>query len=61
MNEALKTAAAVLIFVMALTVSFNMFSKAKATADSKVKVVWVAKGESIPTTAEANSLCFRIL
>ena len=36
-------------------------NKAKATADSKVKVVWVAKGESIPTTAEANSLCFRIL
>lgn len=34
---------------------------AKTTADSKVKVVWVAKGESIPTTAEANSLCFRIL
>ena len=36
-------------------------NKAKATADSKVKVVWVAKGESVPTTAEANSLCFRIL
>lgn len=34
---------------------------AKTTADSKVKVVWVAKGESIPTIAEANSLCFRIL
>ena len=32
--EALKQAAAVLIFVMALTVSFNMFSKAKATADA---------------------------
>ena len=36
-------------------------NEAKTTADSKVKVVWVAKGESIPTTAEANSLCFRIL
>ena len=36
-------------------------NKAKTTADSKVKVVWVAKGESVPTTAEANSLCFRIL
>ena len=38
-----------------------MANTAKTTADSKVKVVWVAKGESIPTTAEANSLCFRIL
>lgn len=35
--------------------------EAKTTADSKVKVVWVAKGESVPTTAEANSLCFKIL
>ena len=32
--EALKTAAAVLIFVIAITVSFTMFSKAKATADA---------------------------
>lgn len=34
---------------------------AKTTADGKVSVVWVAKGETIPTTATANSLCFRIL
>lgn len=39
----------------------TLANTAKTTADSKVKVVWVAKGESIPTTAEANSLCFRIL
>lgn len=32
--EALKTAAAVLVFVIAITVSFTMFSKAKTTADS---------------------------
>ena len=32
--QALKTAAAVLIFVIAITVSFTMFSKAKATADA---------------------------
>lgn len=32
--EALKQAAAVLIFVIALTASFNMFSKAKETADA---------------------------
>lgn len=32
--EALKTAASVLIFVIAITVSFTMFSKAKATADA---------------------------
>lgn len=34
--EALKTAAAVLIFVMAITISFTMFSKAKQTADAVV-------------------------
>ena len=39
----------------------TLANEAKTTADSKVKVVWVAKGESVPTTAEANSLCFRIL
>ena len=32
--EALKTAAAILVFVIAITVSFTMFSKAKTTADS---------------------------
>lgn len=32
--EALKTAAAVLIFVIAITVSFTMFSRAKTTADA---------------------------
>ena len=32
--EALKTAAAVLIFVIAITVSFSMFSRAKTTADA---------------------------
>lgn len=32
--EALKTAAAVLIFVIAITISFTMFSKAKASADA---------------------------
>lgn len=32
--EALKTAAAVLIFIIAITVAFTMFSKAKATADA---------------------------
>lgn len=31
--EALKTAAAVLIFVIAITISFTMFSKAKTSAD----------------------------
>ena len=39
----------------------TLANEAKTTADSKVNVVWVAKGESIPTTAAANSLCFRIL
>lgn len=34
--QALKTAAAVLIFVIAITVAFNMFSRAKATADAVV-------------------------
>lgn len=34
---------------------------AQETADSKVKVIWVEKGESVPATAEANSLCFSIL
>ena len=36
-------------------------STAQATADSKVKVVWVEQGGEAPGTAEANSLCFRIL
>ena len=36
--EALKTAAAVLIFIIAITISFTMFSKAKATTDSIVKM-----------------------
>lgn len=35
--EALKTAAAVLIFVIALTTSFTMFSQAKETADSVLR------------------------
>lgn len=35
--------------------------EAKATADGKVSVVWVEKGGAIPTTATANSLCFKIL
>lgn len=34
---------------------------AKTTAEGKVSVVWVAKGETVPTTATANSLCFKIL
>lgn len=34
---------------------------AKSTAEGKVSVVWVAKGETVPTTAVANSLCFKIL
>lgn len=34
---------------------------AQETADSKVKVIWVEKGGSVPATAEANSLCFSIL
>lgn len=34
---------------------------AQTTADSKVSVTWVDKGGSVPTTATANSLCFRIL
>ena len=36
--QALKTAAAVLIFVIAITVSFTMFSKAKVTADAVIKI-----------------------
>lgn len=36
-------------------------STAQATADSKVKVIWVEQGGEAPGTAEANSLCFRIL
>lgn len=36
-------------------------STAQVTADSKVKVVWVEQGGEAPGTAEANSLCFRIL
>lgn len=35
--QALKTAAAVLIFVIAITVAFTMFSRAKTTADAVVK------------------------
>lgn len=35
--QALKTAAAVLIFAIAITVSFTMFSKAKVTADTVLK------------------------
>lgn len=35
--QALKTAAAVLIFTIAITVSFTMFSKAKVTADTVLK------------------------
>lgn len=35
--EALKTAAAVLIFAIAITVAFTMFSKAKTAADSIIK------------------------
>lgn len=34
--QALKTAASVLIFVIAITVSFTMFSKAKVTADAVI-------------------------
>lgn len=36
-------------------------STAQTTADSKVKVIWVEQGGEAPGTAEANSLCFRIL
>lgn len=36
-TQALKTAAAVLIFVIAITVAFTMFSRAKTTADAVVK------------------------
>lgn len=36
--QALKTAAAVLIFVIAITVSFTMFSKAKVTANAVIKI-----------------------
>ena len=32
--DALKTAVAVLIFIIAITASFTMFAKAKVTADS---------------------------
>lgn len=35
--------------------------EAKTTAEGKVSVVWVEKGGAIPTTATANSLCFKIL
>ena len=35
--QALKTAAAVLIFTIAITLSFTMFSKAKVTADTVLK------------------------
>ncbi len=35
--EALKTAAAVLIFIIAITVTFTMFSQAKTTADAVIK------------------------
>ena len=36
--HALKTAAAVLIFIIAITVSFTMFSKAKVTADAVITI-----------------------
>ena len=35
--QALKTAAAVLIFIIAITVAFTMFSRAKATTDTIIK------------------------
>ena len=33
----------------------------KSAVENKVSVTWVNKGESVPTIATANSLCFRIL
>lgn len=36
--QALKTAAAILIFIIAITVTFTMFAKIKATTDSIVKM-----------------------
>ena len=45
----------------AATNAMTAASTAQITADSKVKVVWVEQGGEAPGTAEANSLCFRIL
>lgn len=47
--------------VNSIETNANEIENVKSTVENKVSVTWVNKGESVPTIATANSLCFRIL